>query len=150
VRNARLYGSSARRVEGTRINRVVLLLTAGALLLALGIRWVEGPWAALWTFAILLIVILRAAPDLGVLETAKRSLQVIRRNNSLQVIPRNNEKTEDGSPGAPSMNSCIAEALDLRVQDEQVASEVEYSTNGRHEGSRASNHRNGSNVSQTG
>jgi uncharacterized membrane protein len=56
--------ATPKRVEGTRINRVILLLTAGAFLLALGFWWIEGLWAALWTFAILLIVILLAAVPL--------------------------------------------------------------------------------------
>jgi uncharacterized membrane protein len=56
--------ATPKRVETGRINRVVLLLTAAALLLALGFWWVEGLWPALWTFAILMIVILLAAVPL--------------------------------------------------------------------------------------
>jgi uncharacterized membrane protein len=56
--------ATPKRVETGRINRVVLLLTAAALLLALGFWWVEGVWPALWTFAILMIVILLAAVPL--------------------------------------------------------------------------------------
>jgi len=56
--------ATPKRVETGRINPVVLLLTAAALLLALGFWWVEGLWPALWTFAILMIVILLAAVPL--------------------------------------------------------------------------------------
>jgi len=56
--------ATPNRVETGRTNRVVLLLTAAALLLALGFWWVEGLWPALWTFAILMIVILLAAVPL--------------------------------------------------------------------------------------
>jgi hypothetical protein len=56
--------AASKKMEGTRINRVVLLLTALAFLLALGFWWMEGLWAALGTFAILLIVILLAAVPL--------------------------------------------------------------------------------------
>ena len=56
--------ATPKRAEATRINRVVLLLTAAAFLLALGFWWIEGLWTALWTFAILMIVILLAAVPL--------------------------------------------------------------------------------------